>query len=98
MPKVKIRDRTVRPRPTKTMLQSKILFVATLSAPGADGGTSPVMAHDQNPHDIANDTKQKMIREALQVHAAEITLANREGFRLSPRPAAYNVAARSKIR
>jgi hypothetical protein len=55
--------------------------VATLSAPKANSGTSPVVAHDQNSHDIANDTKQKMIRKALQVHAAEITLANREGFR-----------------
>jgi hypothetical protein len=38
------------------------------------------MANDENPHDIANDTKQEMIGEALQVHAAEITLADREGF------------------
>jgi hypothetical protein len=40
-----------------------------------------VVAHDENPHDIANDTKQEMIGEALQIHAAKITLSNREGFR-----------------
>jgi hypothetical protein len=40
-----------------------------------------MVAHDENPHDIANDTKQEMIRESLQAHAAEITLVNREGFR-----------------
>ena len=40
-----------------------------------------MVAHDENSHDIANNTKQEMIRESLQVHAAEITLANREGFR-----------------
>ena len=54
---------------------------ATLSAPDANGGTSAVVTHDENPHDIANDAKQEMIGEALQVHAAEITRANREGFR-----------------
>ena len=40
-----------------------------------------MVSHDKNSHDIANDTKQEMIGEALQVHAAEITVANREGFR-----------------
>jgi hypothetical protein len=69
---------------------------APSSAPDANSGTSPVVAHDENPHDIANDTKQEMIREALQIHAAEITLANREGFR--PLGAACNVVARRKIR
>ena len=38
------------------------------------------MAH-KRIRTIADDTKQKMTREALQVHAADITLANREGFR-----------------
>jgi hypothetical protein len=28
-----------------------------LSAPDANGWASSMMAHDQNPHDIANDTK-----------------------------------------
>ena len=40
-----------------------------------------MVAHNENPHDITNDTKQEMIREALQVHAAYIASANREGFR-----------------
>ena len=40
-----------------------------------------MVSHDENSHDIANNTKQEVIREALQVHAAEITLANSEGFR-----------------
>jgi hypothetical protein len=40
-----------------------------------------VVAHDENPHDIANHTKQEIIGEALQIHAAKITLSNREGFR-----------------
>jgi hypothetical protein len=40
-----------------------------------------VVADHENPCDIANDAKQEMIREALQVHAAEITLANGERFR-----------------
>jgi hypothetical protein len=48
-----------------------------------DSGTSPVVAHDENPHDIASDTKQEMIRESLQAHAAKITLANREASGLS---------------
>jgi hypothetical protein len=51
-----------------------------LSASNPNGGTSPVMTHNENSHDVADDAKQKMIREGLQVHAAEITLANREGF------------------
>ena len=54
---------------------------ATLSAPDANSGTSRVVAHDENPHDIANNAKQKMIRESLQVHTPEIALANSEGFR-----------------
>jgi hypothetical protein len=53
---------------------------ATLSASNANGGTSPMVAHDENSHDIANNTKQEVIREALQIHAAEIALANGEGF------------------
>jgi hypothetical protein len=40
-----------------------------------------MVTHNENPHDITNDTKQEMIREALQVHAAYIALANREEFR-----------------
>ena len=58
-----------------------LLVVETSPAPDTNGGTSPVMAYDENPHDVANDAKQEMIREALQVLAAKITLANREGFR-----------------
>jgi hypothetical protein len=38
---------------------------ATLSAANANGGTSPMVSHDKNSHDIANDTKQEMIRESL---------------------------------
>jgi hypothetical protein len=40
-----------------------------------------MVSHDENSHGIANDTKEEMIRESLQVNAAEITLANSEGFR-----------------
>jgi hypothetical protein len=40
-----------------------------------------MVSHDENSHDIANNTKEEMIRESLQVYAAEVTLANREGFR-----------------
>ena len=40
-----------------------------------------MVAHDENSHDIANNTKQEVIGEALQIHVAEITLANRERFR-----------------
>jgi hypothetical protein len=40
------------------------------------------MAHDENSHEIANDTKQKMAAKALQnSRAAEVTLADRERFR-----------------
>jgi hypothetical protein len=42
---------------------------------------SAVVAHDENPDNVADDTKQKMIREALQVHPADFALANRKGFR-----------------
>jgi hypothetical protein len=40
-----------------------------------------MVAHDENSHDIANNTKQEMIGEAVQIYAAEITFANTEGFR-----------------
>jgi hypothetical protein len=70
-----------RKRENKTLSVVPLNGWALLSALDTDSGTSPVMAHDENPHDIANDTKQKMIGEALQVHAAEITLADHEGFR-----------------
>ena len=40
-----------------------------------------MVAHDENSHDIASNTKQEMIGEALQIHAAEIRFANTEGFR-----------------
>jgi hypothetical protein len=53
-----------------------------------------MVSHDENSHDIANDTKQKMIWESLQIDTAEIMLANSEGFR----PVARNIAARRKIR
>jgi hypothetical protein len=52
-----------------------------LSARNGKSGTSPMVPHDENSHDIANDTKEEMIRESLQVYAAEVTRANREGFR-----------------
>ncbi len=40
-----------------------------------------MVAHDKDSHDIANNTKQEMKGEALQIHATEITLANSERFR-----------------
>ena len=40
-----------------------------------------MVSHDKNSHDISSNTKQKMIRKALQIHAAKITLADRKGFR-----------------
>ncbi|MEX0802756.1 MAG: hypothetical protein WD688_05495 [Candidatus Binatia bacterium] len=58
-----------------------VVASVTLSAPDTNGGTSTVVAHNENPDDIANDTKQEMIREALQAHAADIALPNRERFR-----------------
>lgn len=36
---------------------------------------------DENPHDTANDTKQKNRRETLQIHPAKVMLADRERFR-----------------
>jgi hypothetical protein len=55
---------------------------AISSAPDADGGTSSVDGYDENPHEIANDTKQKMVGKALQnSRAAEVMLADRERFR-----------------
>ena len=39
------------------------------------------MANDENPDSITDDTEQEMIREALQVHAPDIALADREGLR-----------------
>ena len=41
-----------------------------------------MVSHDEYSHDIANDTKEEMRRESLQFYAAEVTRANREGFRL----------------
>jgi hypothetical protein len=40
-----------------------------------------MVSDDEDSHDTANDTKEEMIRESLQVYAAEVTRANREGFR-----------------
>jgi hypothetical protein len=40
-----------------------------------------MVSHDKNSYDIPNNAKQEMIREALQVYAAEITLSDRKGFR-----------------
>jgi hypothetical protein len=40
-----------------------------------------VVADNENPDDIANDTKQEMIGETLQVHAPDIALPNRERLR-----------------
>jgi len=40
-----------------------------------------MVTHNENTNRISDDTKQEMIREALQVDAADIALANREGFR-----------------
>jgi hypothetical protein len=40
-----------------------------------------VVAHDKNSYDIPDDTKQKVKRETLQIHAAEITFADRKGLR-----------------
>jgi hypothetical protein len=62
-------------------IKARSLSWATSLAPDANCGTSPVVADHENPHDISNDAKQEMIREALQVHAAEITVPNRERFR-----------------
>jgi hypothetical protein len=35
-----------------------------------------VVPDNENPDDIADDSKQEMIRKALQVHAADIALTN----------------------
>lgn len=40
-----------------------------------------MVTHHQNSHGIANNTKQKMVGESPQVHAAQVMLANSEGFR-----------------
>ena len=40
-----------------------------------------MVAHDKNSYDIPDDTKQKVKRETLQIHAAEITFADRKGLR-----------------
>jgi hypothetical protein len=40
-----------------------------------------MVPHDENSHGIGDDTKKEVIRESLQVYAAEVTLANRERFR-----------------
>ena len=40
-----------------------------------------MVAHDENSHDIANNTKQEVMGEALQIHTAEIMFASSEGFR-----------------
>ena len=51
------------------------------STPDTNDGPSAVMANDENPDSITDDTEQEMIREALQVHAPDIALADREGLR-----------------
>jgi hypothetical protein len=39
-----------------------------------------MMTHGQNSNGITDNSKQKMIREALKVHAPEIALSNRKRF------------------
>lgn len=39
-----------------------------------------MVAQNENPNNIADDSKTEMVREALQIHTADIALANREGF------------------
>lgn len=45
-------------------------------------GMPPVMSDNQNPHRIADDAKKEMVREARQVDAAKIALANGKRFGL----------------
>jgi len=40
------------------------------------------MSHYQNPHRIADDAEEKMIRKAMQVHSAQIALAGGKRFRV----------------
>jgi hypothetical protein len=68
-------------RETETLIDCTGSRCGPLAAPDGKSGTSPMVSHDENSHDIANDTKEEMIRESLQVYAAEVTLANRERFR-----------------
>ncbi len=41
-----------------------------------------MMSNDKNPHGIADDTKQKVIRETQEVDAAKVRLS--DGKRLRP--------------
>ena len=41
-----------------------------------------MMPHDENPHRVADDAEEKMIRKAMQVHATEIAFANGKGLRM----------------
>ena len=66
---------------TKTLIDRPGSRSGRLPAPNGKSGTSPMVSHDEDSHDIANDTNEEMIRESLQVYAAEITVANRERFR-----------------
>ena len=40
--------------------------------------TPPMMPDYQNPHCVAHDTEEKMVRKSMQIDAAKVALANRE--------------------
>lgn len=40
-----------------------------------------MMPHDQDPHGIADDAKQKVVREAMEVDAPKIMLADGKRLR-----------------
>ena len=82
-------------RETETLMDRTGLPGGPLSAPNGKSGTSPMVLHDENSHDIANDTgNDKGIAASLRGggHA-------RESRRIpaSRRPLACNIEARRKI-
>jgi hypothetical protein len=41
----------------------------------------PVMPHNENPHPVADNAKKKVVRKAVEVHAAKIALTDGKRFR-----------------
>jgi len=54
---------------------------AKSSAADTKSWTSAVVADNENAGDIADNPKQKMIWETVQIHTANFALTNRKGLR-----------------
>src|SRR5262249_30181768 len=84
-------------RRSRHSIKRRSLNWVTSSAPDTKGGTSAVVAHNENPDNIADGTKQEMIRGTVARSRGGDHGRESEKIPASQRPAACNVAIRRKI-